>query len=102
MNESQREQRRETAVPARRTFLKHFSLLIAGAAGAQLFLPSNASAQDARVAQDIAVLNYALHLSAWKPTSISRACSALGPRLLRQGLATRSEKSGRASHPSAA
>ena len=62
MNESQREQRRETAVPARRTFLKHSSLLVAGAAGAQLFLPSNASAQDARVAQDIAVLNYALTL----------------------------------------
>jgi peptide/nickel transport system substrate-binding protein len=62
MNESQREQRRETAVPGRRTFLRHSSLLIAGAAGAQLFLPSNASAQDARVAQDIAVLNYALTL----------------------------------------
>jgi hypothetical protein len=57
MNESQCEQRRETAVPDRRTFLKHSSLLIAGAAGAQLFLPSTASAQDARVAQDIAVLN---------------------------------------------
>jgi len=62
MNESQCEQRSDTMVRTRRTFLKHSSVLIAGAAGAQSFLPSNASAQDARVAQDIAVLNYALTL----------------------------------------
>jgi hypothetical protein len=62
MNESQCEQRRDTTVRTRRTFLKHSSLLIAGAAGAQWDLPSTASAQDARVAQDIAVLNYALTL----------------------------------------
>jgi len=45
MNESRCEQRSDTTVRTRRTFHG----LIAGAAGAQLFLPSNASAQDARV-----------------------------------------------------
>ena len=48
MNESPCEQRSDTTVRTRRTFLKDSSVLIAGAAGAQLFLPSNASAQDAR------------------------------------------------------
>ena len=49
----------------------------------QLFLPSNASAQDARVAQDIAVLNYALkRLSASLVVAMNRIFPGDKPMVL--------------------
>jgi hypothetical protein len=89
MNESPCEQRSDTTVRTRRTFLKDSSVLIARAAGAQLFLPSNASAQDARVAQDIAVLNYALTLERLEADFYITACSASGPRTSRRSASRR-------------
>ena len=62
MIEAQRSHPDSRTIATRRSFLKKSSLLIAGTAGAQFMLPSTAMGQDARVAQDIAVLNYALTL----------------------------------------
>lgn len=51
----------QASAPTRRAFIKATGLCVAGA-GAAFALPDAVDAQDARVAQDIAVLNYALTL----------------------------------------
>ena len=51
----------DDALTTRRRFLSASALLVGGVA-AHTFVPGSSDAQDARVAQDIAVLNYALTL----------------------------------------
>lgn len=53
---------RRSPAATRRQFLRRASAIAIAGAATQLVLPSNVASQDARVAQDLAVLNYALIL----------------------------------------